>query len=418
MDLKKHFKDSVKLEEIRNLLVKKLDFSILESKDSIIIQAKDPEQQQLIDRFNAGQIDMNQFLVEAKKKFTCHDHSVRIINKWGTTQGIMVGETTHPLRPIEVRINGIKLFLHPIKSNQEPESQVPQRPEEVTPQWKNLEPTDKEDWVEIEESGYQERKDGWAVAAASRRGKTHAHEGSHRDDSFDFGFQNGWSILAAADGAGSYRLSRVGAKMACSMAVEHLKAYLENFIIEENEGSAIPKESDLLQIKRFLIETVQRIIQSVKDEANKRSVTFDLLSTTILIAIHHHWQGKNMVASIQIGDGLIAIWHGGSNVSILGKADSGVFASETKFITTKGIENELEHKVFFAIKPAVDAIAVMTDGVSDDFFPPETIMPKMFESVYQELIGSAKPNENLLKWLSYERRGSFDDRTMVILHRR
>jgi hypothetical protein len=41
------------------------------------------------------------------------------------------------------------------------------------------------------------------------------------------------------------------------------------------------------------------------------------------------------------------VWHGGDKVAILGQADSGDYAGETKFITSKGIEDELEHKVLF-----------------------------------------------------------------------
>jgi hypothetical protein len=290
--------------------------------------------------------------------------------------------------------------------------------EVIVPQWKNLPPTDLEDWVEINESVYQERPDGWAVAAASRRGKIHAHEGSHRDDAFAVGFQEGWSIIVAADGAGSYKLSRVGAKLSCQVVVDNLKILLRDFKLKEIEGAALPEEADLIKIKLFLTDSIQKAIKAVKAEAAKRKVEFEFFSTTVLTALTHKWMDKCLVASIQVGDGAIVVWHGGDKVAILGQADSGDYAGETKFITSKGIEDELEHKVFFTIKSDVDAVAVMTDGVADDFFPAETVMPKMLAHVYNELIGSEKPDEELLNWLSYERRGSFDDRTLVVLHRR
>jgi hypothetical protein len=290
--------------------------------------------------------------------------------------------------------------------------------EVIVPQWKNLPPTDLEDWVEVNVSAYQERPDGWAVAAASRRGKIHAHEGSHRDDAFAVGFQEGWSIIVAADGAGSYKLSRVGAKLSCQVVVDNLKILLRDFKLKEIEGAALPEEADLIKIKLFLTDSIQKAIKAVKAEAAKRKVEFEFFSTTVLTALTHKWMDKCLVASIQVGDGAIVVWHGGDKVAILGQADSGDYAGETKFITSKGIEDELEHKVFFTIKSDVDAVAVMTDGVADDFFPAETVMPKMLAHVYNELIGSEKPDEELLNWLSYERRGSFDDRTLVVLHRR
>lgn len=327
--------------------------------------------------------------------------------------------SNNDIQPTIVTTNNVELSEQTEDMPSVPELVVhleAEEPKEILPHWRNLPPSEQDDWVNIDESRYQGEK-CWALAAASRRGKTHAHEGSHRDDSFDFGFQDGWSILVCADGAGSYRLSRVGAKISCEVAVQNLRNLLKGFSIKGDSSLLIPEEADLLKIKQLLIDTVELAIQSVRNEASQRGIEFDLLSTTLLIAIHHEWLDKSLVASIQVGDGAIAVWHGGNSVSILGKADSGDYACETRFITTKGIDKELESKVFFAIKPGVDAVAVMTDGVADDFFPAETYMPGMFVKVYSELL-KEKAEKNLLEWLSYDLRGSFDDRTLVVLHRR
>ena len=55
--------------------------------------------------------------------------------------------------------------------------------------------------------------------------------------------------------------------------------------------------------------------------------------------------------------------------SILGVADHGNFASETRFLTQPGIEDEFDSRVRFAVVEGMTALAVMTDGVADDFFP-------------------------------------------------
>lgn len=58
------------------------------------------------------------------------------------------------------------------------------------------------------------------IVAASKRGRSHAQEGKPRDDYFRMEhMDNGWYIMAVADGAGSARYSRQGSKIACDESV-------------------------------------------------------------------------------------------------------------------------------------------------------------------------------------------------------
>ncbi len=67
------------------------------------------------------------------------------------------------------------------------------------------------------------------IVAASKRGRSHAHTGKPRDDHFEFKhLDNGWYILAVADGAGSAIYSREGSKVACRTVVEHCVAQLQD----------------------------------------------------------------------------------------------------------------------------------------------------------------------------------------------
>ncbi|MBK9225311.1 MAG: protein phosphatase 2C domain-containing protein [Flavobacterium sp.] len=65
------------------------------------------------------------------------------------------------------------------------------------------------------------------MVVASKRGRSHANVGSFRDDDFAFkDFENtGWSVICAADGAGSAKLSREGSKIAVT---ELLNFFSEN----------------------------------------------------------------------------------------------------------------------------------------------------------------------------------------------
>ena len=53
------------------------------------------------------------------------------------------------------------------------------------------------------------------IVIASKRGRSHAHEGSARDDHFACQkLFNDWQIVALADGAGSAKFARQGSKLA------------------------------------------------------------------------------------------------------------------------------------------------------------------------------------------------------------
>ena len=58
------------------------------------------------------------------------------------------------------------------------------------------------------------------VIAASKRGRSHAHVGSFRDDDYAIAHQPEprWYIGIVADGAGSARFSRKGAAIICEQA--------------------------------------------------------------------------------------------------------------------------------------------------------------------------------------------------------
>ena len=65
------------------------------------------------------------------------------------------------------------------------------------------------------------------IVAASKRGRSHAQEGKPRDDYFRMEhMDNGWYIMAVADGAGSAKYSRQGSKIACDESVNYCMSKL------------------------------------------------------------------------------------------------------------------------------------------------------------------------------------------------
>ena len=72
------------------------------------------------------------------------------------------------------------------------------------------------------------RKD---IVAASKRGRSHAHEAKPRDDHFMVSHceESDWYILAVADGAGSAKYSRRGSEIACQCVTEFCRQKLSSW---------------------------------------------------------------------------------------------------------------------------------------------------------------------------------------------
>lgn len=61
----------------------------------------------------------------------------------------------------------------------------------------------------------------------------HKHQGTNCDDWFEFSTIGQWTIIAVADGAGSKKFSRIGAKVSCETAVKSLENSLKSYQLKE-----------------------------------------------------------------------------------------------------------------------------------------------------------------------------------------
>jgi hypothetical protein len=110
-------------------------------------------------------------------------------------------------------------------------------------------------------------------------------------------------------------------------------------------------------------------------------------------------------------------------VLILGVPAHGEYSGETEFLGTEGVLSEASLKARTRIiREPVDRILLATDGVSDDYFPNDNCFTKLsadidaLEPVEYTKYGDDISCQPLVKWLdTYYVRGSFDDRTLVIL---
>ena len=281
--------------------------------------------------------------------------------------------------------------------------------------WEKREPEDQSDPTPHEESKAFAFHDGWRAIAASTRGKLHAHRALWREDAFDIAQADSpsgtWAILAVADGAGSANLARVGSRLACRASVESLRASLAEQ--ELSPDAALLKERDLPLLREKLVQAAQSALQVLATEAQERQKPVGDFATTLLLLVRCAWKGQQVCGALQVGDGAIALQNHDGLLTILGVADHGEHSSETRFLTTPGIEAEFAARTRFSIRSGLSAMSVLSDGVSDDFFPEEKRLPEVFAQVLP-LVQSESGEAALLNWIGYEKKGSSDDRTLII----
>jgi hypothetical protein len=303
-------------------------------------------------------------------------------------------------------------------------------PDQTAPQWKVVEPPPSEDSVPHAEARLLEPQPGWRLVGASVRGRLHAHQGSWRDDAFTWSSADGWTIVAVADGAGSAPLSRVASHLACAEAVATLSQRLTGFTLPA-DASGEPSPEARRQLRDFLVAAMKTAKSAVQREAMKRSRPEQEFNTTLLLAVYGLCESASIVAAVQVGDGVIGV-RTAEGCRILGEADHGAYSSETRFLTTPGIDEQWERRVVIALAADLQAVVVCTDGVADDFYPEDHRLIELFtgdpipemhqadapmRGLDHVVLPKTRAELALSEWLGYEKRGSSDDRTLVVMYR-
>lgn len=247
--------------------------------------------------------------------------------------------------------------------------------------------------------------EGWPILGARVRGKKHKHDGTHCDDWFELAAAGCWTLIAVADGAGSKKFSRVGARASCQAALARLTADLREHRLEEREWSkeALRRDEqtgaydapDVERVQQALHRAMADALEAVKQAAGERAdspehervlnrkLTLNDLSATLLLAVHTRIRFRDrdysFALACHIGDGMTAAVGADGTVVALASPDSGEFSGETDFLTSehKLAPDRLGRKTYLMFRPA-RALLVMTDGVADDYFPADPEVLRLY----------------------------------------
>lgn len=259
---------------------------------------------------------------------------------------------------------------------------------------------------------------GGVVTAARVRGKKHKHEGTNCDDWYEVsGYQN-LLLAAVSDGAGSKRFSRIGARESCRAAAGCLRRELEGLWTPELAADAALDigEPRCMAACTALAGAVQRSVLKAREAVEAAFYTRvtdpayeavlgrplelrDLSATLLVTVVIPSGAGGRLVISCQVGDGMIALvdrkgpFEG--SVRLMGTADSGEFSGETEFLVSPKMSSleALQSRTKLSWSRS-DLLLMMTDGVSDDYFPHETELRRLyFDLVANGILEGENPGE-------------------------
>lgn len=270
---------------------------------------------------------------------------------------------------------------------------------------------------------------GWRAVAASVRGRSHAHRGDHREDAFAVRRHDGLVVLCAADGAGSAALSRVGAEIACRETADRVVAKLgpERAYLRERQRDELAHA-----VGHAIGLSVWETCRLLHDLAAASGTSPSAFRCTLLVAAWYASDASEIVVTSQVGDGAIVAWRRDGTSMRLGDADSGDFAGEVRTFVPDAQAPERASHVRVSDATALEALALLTDGVDDPWHPIEAHapallaqwrdgavaeVPKVTQTFRGPVLGTADAGPALATWLGFEKRGENDDRTAVLFAR-
>lgn len=271
------------------------------------------------------------------------------------------------------------------------------------------------------------------LLAVSMRGRSHAHEGKPRDDSFQIGYipQKDVYFLAVADGAGSATFSRKGSALACETVWDTCEKILPSAKNLKLRGA------DIERVKSLFTDTlclgVAEAYKVVCAEAQEKGRLPRDYATTLQVALCKKVGTHYVFVTWWVGDGAMALYDQPAHeVFLLGAPDHGEYEGQTRFLTMPEIGGSLQtirQRIRRAVVEDFTALFLMTDGISDPKFESDAALssPEAWDTFLADLRGDNEEHcsvrlehpktavSDLEQWIKFWARGSHDDRTLAML---
>ncbi|MFZ4930090.1 PP2C family serine/threonine-protein phosphatase [Chryseobacterium sp. Mn2064] len=306
--------------------------------------------------------------------------------------------------------------------------------------WKNI-PTDPNtDFYKIDEASYKGSFLDKKIVVASKRGRSHAHEGKFREDDFAVNeLSSGWNIISVSDGAGSAQFAREGSRLA---TISVNKFFSSKELLDEIEHEVcIYYASEFSQdlrtesgqnIIKHLYKAVVHTYSMLEKTAEENNFVINELNATLIFALAKKFSFGYVILTFGVGDCPINLINSDfSEVKLLNQMDVGEFSGGTRFITMKEIYNESAvHRFKITRVEDFSHLVLMTDGIYDPKFVTENKLEngESWKTFFSDLSGNNDDgtkvdftndttiDEQLMMWTDFWSRGNHDDRTLAIIY--
>lgn len=305
--------------------------------------------------------------------------------------------------------------------------------------WKNIPSDRNSDFYKEDEVSFYGKFLDKKIVVASKRGRSHAHEGKFREDDFAVNeLSEGWNIISVSDGAGSAAMAREGSRLATASVnwffnsqdiVNEIESNIHIiYTSEDTEKGQEAKEN----VIRLLYEGVLYVHHTLEKTALENNFSINDLHATLIFALVKKFSFGYVILSFGVGDCPINLINTNfSEIRLLNTMDVGEFSGGTRFITMKEIFN---HQIVprFGITRVEDFsyLVLMTDGIYDPKFLTENKLEdteswKIFfgdlngtndDLAKVDFINDTNIAQQLLHWTDFWSRGNHDDRTLAIIY--
>ena len=276
------------------------------------------------------------------------------------------------------------------------------------------------------------------LVAASKRGRSHANNGTFRDDDYAFAELNdGWCCALVADGAGSARYSRKGSRLTGEFFLKNLRENLHTTEAITTEQALDPESHDE-ELDHFLKQTLGKSARQTHDQltrfADQNDHTLKDYHTTLAVAIFKKFDAHYFIGTFSVGDCPIVALTKDLQPTVLNHLDVGEYGGGTRFLTMSSIflpENYPERFQMHVVPEAgLHYLFLMTDGIYDPKFEVENrlIQTDAWASFVADLRGENEDGaavalepgneaagEQLLNWMDFWSKGNHDDRTLLVV---
>lgn len=294
--------------------------------------------------------------------------------------------------------------------------------------WKIVEPPADSRYCKPHVAHQQIQQPGVNIVAASRRGRSHEHAGTFRDDDFYIAnnSETGWNIMLVADGAGSAKNSREGSRIVTQTVGDYLTDQLNSAKGKELKECVLRWETGDQQVvweafNRLFRQASIMAVNNISNESIRAEESAKSYSTTLLVTVSFRTGSELFAASFWLGDGAIAAYGPVGKVRVLGTPDSGEYAGQTRFLDADAVNDaNFSKRISIGKWTEVSHLVLMTDGVSDPRFETDNGLQnsQKWDDLIAELMpclnDPAQPAERLAEWLNFFSPGNHDDRTLIV----